>query len=93
MKLGFIGSYPPRECGIATFTENLLNAVQAGNSSATGSDTVVIAMNDFKSDYEYPQEVVYTINQDQQQDYIKAADYINNTAFLAVKAASIFYRC
>ena len=43
------------------------------------SDTVVIAMNDFKSDYEYPPEVVYTINQDNQQDYIKAADFINDS--------------
>lgn len=78
MKLGFIGTFPPRECGIATFTQNLINAVEAGSNFAT-ADTVVIAMNDFKSDYEYPPEVIYAINQDNQQDYIKAADFINDS--------------
>lgn len=76
MKLGFIASFPPRECGIATFTQNLINAVQEGSGVAK-NDTVVIAMNDFKSDYEYPPEVVFSIDQENQQDYIKAADFIN----------------
>ncbi len=79
MKLGFIGTFPPRECGIATFTQNLINAIEAGSNFATASDAVVIAMNDFKSDYDYPPEVVYTITQDNQQDYIKAADFINDS--------------
>ena len=78
MKLGFIGTFPPRECGIATFTQNLINAVEAGSNFAT-ADAVVIAMNDFKSDYEYPPEVIYSIDQDNQQDYIKAADFINDS--------------
>ena len=78
MKLGFIGSFPPRECGIATFTQNLINAIHEGGNSAE-DDTVVIAMNDFISDYEYPPEVVFTINQEHQQDYIKAADFINDS--------------
>ena len=78
MKVGFIGSYPPRECGIATFTQNLLQAVRAGSDSKV-SDTVVIAMNDFKEGYDYPKEVVCTINQENQQEYIKAADYINDS--------------
>lgn len=76
MKLGFIGSFPPRECGIATFTQNLITAIHEGSNFAN-DDTVVIAMNDFKNDYEYPPEVVFKINQENQQDYIKAADYIN----------------
>lgn len=79
MKLGFIGTFPPRECGLATFTQNLISAVHEGSSFATVSDTVVIAMNDFKDDYEYPPEVVFTIDQDNQQDYIRAADFINNS--------------
>lgn len=78
MKLGFIGTFPPRECGIATFTRNLINAIHDSSNSAN-DDTVVIAMNDFKSDYEYPPEVVFTINQENQQDYIKAADFINDS--------------
>ncbi len=78
MKLGFIGSFPPRECGIATFTQNLINAILEGSNFAN-NDTVVIAMNDFKSDYEYSSEVVFTIDQENQQDYIRAADFINDS--------------
>lgn len=78
MKVGFIGSYPPRECGIATFTQNLLHAVQQGGDSKV-SDTVVVAMNDCKESYNYPEEVVFTIDQENQQDYIRAADYINDS--------------
>src|SRR6185312_11189124 len=78
MKLGFIGTFPPRECGIATFTQNLINAIHEGSNFAE-NDTVVIAMNDFKSDYEYPPEVVFTINQEDQQGYVKAADFINDS--------------
>jgi glycosyltransferase involved in cell wall biosynthesis len=77
MKVGFIGTYPPRECGIATFTQSLLNAIQSGSDVSANSDTLVIAMNDFKKGYEYPPEVVFTIDQEDQQDYIKAADFIN----------------
>jgi glycosyltransferase involved in cell wall biosynthesis len=78
MKLGFISSFPPRECGIATFTQNLINAIH-DDSNFEKNDTVVIAMNDFKNDYEYSPEVVFTINQENQQDYIKAADFINDS--------------
>ena len=79
MKLAFIGSFPPRECGIATFTQNLIDAVQEGSNFATAKDSVVIAMNDFKNDYQYPPQVVYTINQENQQEYIRAADFINDS--------------
>lgn len=27
MKIAFIGTYPPRQCGIGTFTHNLVKAV------------------------------------------------------------------
>jgi len=27
MKLVCLGNYPPRKCGIATFTENIVNAL------------------------------------------------------------------
>ncbi len=78
MKLGFIGTFSPRECGIATFTQNLIHAIHEGSNFAN-NDTVVIAMNDFKSDYAYPSEVIFTINQEDQQGYIKAADFINDS--------------
>ena len=29
MKIAYISTYPPRECGIATFNHNLMNAINA----------------------------------------------------------------
>jgi len=38
----FVGSFPPRECGIATFTEDLVN----GYDAATASRSDVVAIDD-----------------------------------------------
>jgi glycosyltransferase involved in cell wall biosynthesis len=77
MKSVFIGSYPPRECGIGTFTRNLYNAMQAGADNNDPNGSFVVAMNDYDQDYNYPDEVHFTIRQESQEDYISAAKYIN----------------
>ena len=62
MKLAFIGTYPPRECGIGTFTNNLFNSVAIHNKRTTFSDeSFVVALNDFTNTYEYPEEVKVTV--------------------------------
>lgn len=79
MKIAYIGSYPPRECGIGTFTQNLANAMKAKNHNGTNyNKSLVIAMNDYDETYAYPPEVKLTINQEQQADYLKAANFINS---------------
>ncbi|TKC06324.1 glycosyltransferase family 4 protein [Pedobacter frigoris] len=80
MKIAYISSYPPRECGIATFNQNLLKAI-GYNKNAVSEDSFVVAMNDTESldEYEYPREVKYIIRQENQKDYIRAADYINTS--------------
>jgi glycosyltransferase involved in cell wall biosynthesis len=78
MKLAFVGTYPPRECGIGTFTRNLLNAMLDKNIDATSErEGFVVAMNDNDLTYEYPAEVKLTIRQQRQEDYLKAAKFIN----------------
>lgn len=77
MKSVFIGTYPPRECGIGTFTQNLFNAMQAGLENNDPNGSFVVAMNDYDQDYNYPEEVQFTIRQESQEDYISAAKYIN----------------
>jgi glycosyltransferase involved in cell wall biosynthesis len=80
MKIAYISSYPPRECGIATFNHNLLRAI-GFNKKAVSEESFVVAMNDGDShdEYEYPKEVKCVIRQENQKDYILAADYINTS--------------
>ena len=78
MKIAYIGTYPPRECGIGTFTRNLLNSMV--NSNGIKGDPIerfVIAITDYEQTYDYPGEVKLTIRQEHQRDYIKAAKFIN----------------
>jgi glycosyltransferase involved in cell wall biosynthesis len=83
MKIAYISTYPPRECGIATFNQNLMRAISANfperKSLAEGG--FVVAVNDSESlqEYEYPQEVKHVIRQNHQKDYIRAANYINTS--------------
>jgi len=78
MKLALIGTYPPRECGIGTFTKNLFDSIVA-NTEKEGSEHegFVVALNDNNLTYEYPEEVKLTIRQEQQEEYLKAVKFIN----------------
>ncbi len=78
MKIAFIGTYPPRECGIGTFTNNLLDSVlQTKKAEESISEAFVVAVDDHNLTYDYPEEVKITIRQENQEDYLKAAKYIN----------------
>jgi glycosyltransferase involved in cell wall biosynthesis len=80
MKIVVVGNYPPRKCGIATFTENLVNAILSGVQE--GGDNVqveVIAMNDADKQYDYPGIVKRIINENDKKSYLKAANYINES--------------
>lgn len=77
MKNVYIGTYPPRECGIGTFTHNLYHAITGVNKSKEQDDSFIVAMNDFEQNYTYPEEVKLTIRQESQEDYLSAVKYIN----------------
>ena len=74
LKVLFIGTYVPKECGIATFTHDLLDSVRNENVKCE-----VIAVNDPYETYNYPEEVVFQIERDKLRDYYLAADYINQS--------------
>jgi len=78
MKIAYIASYFPRECGIATFTEHLIRAISS-EQDPTAPEVSVIAMNDEGQTYEYPPEVTFTIRQHHMQDYLNAADHVNES--------------
>ncbi|MES2426724.1 MAG: glycosyltransferase [Bacteroidota bacterium] len=83
MKIAYISTYPPRECGIATFNQNLMRAIGANFPERRGviKDDYVVALTDSEDihQYEYPDEVKYIIRQNHQKDYIRAANYINTS--------------
>lgn len=68
-----VGTYPPRRCGIATFTAELRDSLVS-----TGSDLncSVVAMSD-EALYEYPAEVGYVIRQNKPADYVDVDQRIN----------------
>ncbi|MFC1738728.1 glycosyltransferase [Planctomycetota bacterium] len=73
-KVAFISSFPPRKCGIATFTTDLIKSVTAAAKSKF--EPLVVAMRS-DSELTYNDPVKFEIRQDVKKDYISAADYIN----------------
>lgn len=80
-RVAFIGNSLPRRCGIATFTTDLQHAVAA---SRPDLETVVVAMTDHGQAYDYPSTVGFQINDDQPEDYIRAAEFLNDGRFEVV---------
>ncbi|UCD51456.1 MAG: glycosyltransferase [Phycisphaerales bacterium] len=70
----FISTFPPRKCGIATFTADLIK--NAGVAADGQFAPLVVTM---RSDdaLKYNEPVKFEIRQNVRRDYICAADYIN----------------
>ena len=73
-KIAFISSFPPRKCGIATFTSDMIRNIK--RTAKDDFEPLVVAM---RSDGElkYAEPVKFEIRQKVKNDYICAADYIN----------------
>lgn len=69
-----IGNFPPRQCGIATFTSDLRDALITADPNVRVS---TVAMTDPGQSYAYPEAVGYEIAQNNLGDYIAAAAHIN----------------
>ncbi len=71
----YLGTYPPRECGIATFTRDIASAVAQKLPAAR---TKIMAMNKGPVHiYNYSSDVVYQINESHREEYQQAAQWIN----------------
>ena len=77
-KILFITSFPPRECGIATYSQDLIIAHNNKFSKSFSID--VCALETKKNKYIYPKEVKYILNTSLPDEYTKLANTINNDA-------------
>lgn len=72
----FVSTFPPRRCGLATFTADLVEALDA-----TGFfSPAVIAVSQAAGEHDYGAQVVYEISQDRRADYRRAAAFVNSGA-------------
>ena len=72
----YMSTFPPRECGIATFTKDLANAMDNKFSHLIKSK-IVAMNNDLANIYNYPGDVIHQIADADIQEYIDAAKKIN----------------
>ncbi len=71
----FLTSYPPRECGIATYSQDLIEAL---NNQFTDSFSLkVCALEPGNAHNKYPSEVKYVLNTNDSLQYIELAQAIN----------------
>src|SRR3954469_22157034 len=80
-RVGVIGTYIPRRCGIATFSADLLAAMHA---EAPETEFWSLAINDLPEGYDYPSEVQVEIGQKVVADCRNAVDFVNMNKFDAV---------
>jgi hypothetical protein len=71
-RVAFIGNSLPRRCGIATFTTDLQQAIEA---AAGSSDTAIVAMTDEGRQYDYPLAVRFQVHENALDEYKSAADF------------------
>jgi glycosyltransferase involved in cell wall biosynthesis len=72
--IAFLGDYVPRQCGIATYTSDICEAVAA---QFPRCQCVVGAVNDRPEGYDYPARVRFEIDEKELDSYRRAADFLN----------------
>ena len=73
-RIGFIGNYLPRQCGIATFTTDLCEAIA---TEYDGTTCIALPVNDIEAGYAYPARVRFELTEKDIDSYRRAADFLN----------------
>ena len=77
-----ITSYPPRECGIATYSQDLIKSLNKKFGSTFSIK--VCALESGSETFQYPGEVKYILKTSQADDYEKLSLKINNNSRIKV---------
>ena len=77
----YLATFPPRECGIATFTKDMITAFDKLFSPV--EESRVVAMNyDGVKRFRYPKLVISEIDQTVPEDYVRAAKKLNALSYV-----------
>lgn len=75
-RIAVVGNYLPRQCGIATFTTDLCDAV----SAEFGTERLfAMPVNDPESEYGYPERVRFELTEEELSSYQRASEFLNFT--------------
>jgi glycosyltransferase involved in cell wall biosynthesis len=77
-----ITSYPPRECGIATYSSDLKKAIQNKFKQSFSINICPVESN--SNTYLYDEPILYTLNTDEPNSFLKLAHKINSNASIEV---------
>jgi glycosyltransferase involved in cell wall biosynthesis len=73
-RVAIVGNYLPRQCGIATFTTDLCDAIHAEYGA---TELLALPVNDTEEGYSYPARIRFELSQDELASYRQAADFLN----------------
>ena len=73
-RIAVVGNYLPRQCGIATFTTDLCEAISAEYGAVR---LMALPINDTEQAYDYPERVRWSLAQDDVAAYQEAAEFLN----------------
>src|SRR5437588_11605489 len=87
-RVAFLGSYPPRECGIGTFTYDVVSSYDAIDPSRLST---VIAVNDYGQMYDYDLHdyqgrVRFQIDAEEHEEYLAVAAELNSSRVQVVNS-------
>ena len=73
-QIAFVGDHLPRQCGIATFTSDICEAIA---TEFPECECIVGAINDRPEGYNYPPRIRFEIDEKELDSYRRAADFLN----------------
>ncbi|HEV8384778.1 MAG TPA: glycosyltransferase family 4 protein, partial [Candidatus Acidoferrales bacterium] len=73
-RIAVVGNYLPRQCGIATFTADLCDALNAAYGQA---ELLALPVNDTEEGYAYPERVRFELFEGKVSSYQQAAEFLN----------------
>lgn len=74
LNIAFLSTYPPRECGLATFTQDLL--LQVSKIHSTSQSKIVAVSN---GSFDYDDKVIMELTQNDRDSYTQTAKKLNDS--------------